>query len=111
MKNDSEKIDNQDAETITKYKFSYRILKTILFHCAYISLGLNSEIFGVTLEDLKKLLNVNYQRLSTLYISKVIGYLIFLPIIGVIIDPFLKYSDFLTAAANLGIALRKYFSS
>ena len=91
----------------SKYTFLYRILKTILFHFAYLSLGLNSEIFGITSEDLKILLNVNYQRVSTLYISKVIGFLMFLPIFGLIIDPFLKYSDFLISIANLGIALRK----
>jgi hypothetical protein len=93
----------------SKYTYLYRVLKTILFHCAYLSLGLNSEIYGVTSEDLKILLNVNYQRVASLYISKVIGFLIFLPIFGLIIDPFLKYSDFLIALANLGIALRKLF--
>ena len=93
----------------SKYTFLYRILKTILFHFACLSLGLNSEIFGITSEDLKILLNVNYQRVSTLYISKIIGYLLFLPIFGLTIDPFLKYSDYFVAASNFGIALGMVF--
>ncbi len=96
------------AKISTLYTFRYRVLKTILFHLAYLSLGLNSEIFGVTIEDLKILLNVNYQRVSSLFICKIIGYLTSISLIGLIIDPFLKYSDLLIAIANLFLAIRKY---
>jgi hypothetical protein len=96
-----------EKKNFAKYSFRYRILKTILFHFSCLSLGVTSEIFGTTNEDLKILLNVNYQKVSTLVIARIVGYMTSLLITGVIIDPFLKYSDLLISIALFGMSFRK----
>ena len=96
------------SKIYAKYSFRYRVLKTVLFHFSCLSLGVTSEIFGTTNEDLRILLNVNYKKVSTLIIARIIGYMTSLFVTGIIIDPFLKYSDLLIAIALFGISFRKF---
>lgn len=98
---------NENRNSIEKYTLRYRVIKTILFHFSCLSLGLTMELYGVTIEDLKILLNVNYQQVSTLLIGRIVGYLVSLSLIGIIIDSYLKYSDILIAIANIGLSIRK----
>ena len=91
----------------SKYTLRYRVLKTILFHCAFLSLGLISEIYGVTYEDLRILLDANYQLVGRLFIGKIVGYIVSLSIVGCFIDSYLKYCDLFIALANLALAIRE----
>ena len=108
--NVDENSKNENEIIKLKYTFRYRVVKTILFHCAYLSLGLICELYSVTFEDLRILLDINYQQSSNLFIIKVIGYVASIPLIGFIIDSYLNYADLLTSLALLGLALRKCFS-
>ena len=96
------KIDNN-------YSSKYRIIKTLLMTAAWVSLGINIEISKTSLEDLKILLNINYQSVSFGLVIRSIGYMTNSALAGLIADRFIHYSDLLMAFGKLLIILRKIF--
>ena len=58
------KPHDDDDNNGLKYSTRYRVLKTCLLIFAFISYGVNFEIVGPTLEDLRVQMNVNYTRIS-----------------------------------------------
>lgn len=104
--NDAQESIN--APVTSLYTRKYRILKTILLHLAYLQLGMNNEIFGVVLEDLRILLKINYQAASSLIIAKIVGYIVFVAFVGFIIDRFIKYSDLIIAGSTILISTGMY---
>lgn len=89
------------------YSPGYRIFKTILFMFAYISLGVNNEIFSVVFEDLKILFNINYKQMASMMIAKSVGFVICLAIVGLILERFIKYSDIFICVSTFVISLGK----
>ena len=81
-----------------------------MFCFAYLSVGLNIEIFGITLEDLRILLKLNYKDVSSFIVTRTISYVMSITLIGLTIDPLLKYSDFLIAFGSISLALRMIFN-
>jgi hypothetical protein len=56
---------NEIKKKDEKYSFKYSVIKTLFLCPAYVSVGLNIKIFGVTAEDLRILLKLNYKQVST----------------------------------------------
>ena len=54
----------KDQENGLKYTTKYRVFKTSLLILAFVSYGLNFEIVGPTLEDLRVQMSVNYSEIS-----------------------------------------------
>ena len=95
--------------TPPKYTLTYRWLKSSLLVLAWISFGLNFELIGITLEDLKIYLNVNYTSVSLGPVLRNIGYLSLTIFLGLILDRIAKYSDLLMAGASAAIALSMFY--
>lgn len=104
--------NNSENNTMIKrtYTYRYRILKTALLHWAYISLGINTELFTVVYEDLKILLNINYEPLARILAVKIGAYLMFMFFIGFIIDRYVKYSDVFMSISTITISAGNYLS-
>jgi hypothetical protein len=90
-----------------KYTYLYRIVKTCLLVLAWVSFGINNEIVGSTLEDLRILLNSNYENISLALELRGLGYLIFVLFSGVFYDKFSDYADLIMAIASFFFAFRK----
>ena len=99
---------NGDSLFLNKeYSKKYRILKTLLVICSWISLSFNVEMIGPSLEDLKILLSTNYQQIAFSVIIKNIGYLSMIMISGYLLERFSNYTETLMGIANLFIVIRK----
>ena len=92
-----------------KYTSEYRFIKSILLVLTWISFGFNYELIGITFEDLKVYLNVNYASISIGPVLRNIGYLTLTLFLGLILERIERYSDVLMAFASGIIALSKYF--
>jgi FHS family Na+ dependent glucose MFS transporter 1 len=90
------------------YTMKYRIFKTLLMIFAWVSFGINLELIGTALEDLRILLNVDYQQMSFALSSRSTSYMIVTLIIGLVMDKLIKYSELLMAVAKLLIIIRNY---
>jgi MFS family permease len=101
--NDGEIIKSD--KNLDRYTFKYRILKTMLLILAWICFGLNNEIIGPTFEDLRILLDLNYQLISTLLVIRFVGYLIGIFVSGLIFERFKNYSELLMAIFCLSFGL------
>jgi fucose permease len=102
-------FENDVQDTNDQYTARYRILKSILMILAWISFGINMELTGSAFEDLKILLNVNYQNIAFTLVVRSIGYILMTLTIGLFMDKILNYSDLLMAGAKLLIIIRKLF--
>ena len=91
-----------------KYTYLYRIVKTCLLVLAWVSFGINNEIVGSTLEDLRILLDSNYENISLALELRGLGYLIFVLFSGYLYDNFKEYSDLIMAIASFFFAFRKF---
>lgn len=102
-----------------KYSFNYKIVKTGLLILTWISFGLNFEMIGSTMEDLKIFLDVNYSTYSFGLVLRNSGYLAFTLMLGFCLDRLTNYSDILMAVSSLLIGItslltpvtRSYFFS
>ena len=74
---------------------------------AWVSFGINLELIGVTFEDLRILLNVDYQRMSVALVARSISYMVVTTFIGFVIDRLSRYSEFMMAFAKLLVIIRK----
>jgi len=102
-------LDYHNEYRAPKYTPTYRWIKSILLLLTWISFGLNFELIGITLEDLKIFLKVNYTSVSLGPVLRNFGYLSLTLPLGLVLDKISKYSDLLMAAASAVIALSKYF--
>lgn len=93
-----------------KYSFNYRIIKTVLLVLTWISFGLNFELIGSTMEDLKIYLEVNYSRYSFGLVLRNTGYLTITLLLGFLLDKLSNFSDILMAVSSIIIAISKFFS-
>lgn len=85
----------------------FRILKTLLLVCAWISFGMNFEVIGSTLEDLKLFLQVDYHCVSFNLVLRNIGYLTTVSLSGFLLDRYSEYTDLFMCLASLFFAIRK----
>ncbi len=90
-----------------RYTHLYRWTKSALLLLTWISFGLNFELIGITLEDLKIFLSVDYKRISLGPVLRNIGYLSLTLPLGLVLDRISSYLDLLMAAASGVIALSK----
>lgn len=97
----------RDQNTFKMYKMRYRIIKTLLMVCAWISLGVNQELARITLEDLRILLSTNYQGVSFTILMRFVGAMIIISFMGLIMDKFTKYSEILMAIGKALMIIRK----
>ena len=97
----------EEKLNVTKaYSLKYRIFKTLLLILAWISFGVNNEIISSTLEDLRILLNLNYERVSFLLVVKSIGYLVTICFSGILYDRLSKFSEMIMSISCLLKILR-----
>ena len=96
-------IPTQEVRTL--YSFKYRIVKTIVLILAWIILGLNQEIIGSTMEDLKIYLNVDYYTINLITGIRQIGSLIATCVSGALLDKFSNYAESILAISCLFAAL------
>lgn len=99
--------DYQEIKTTLKYPTSYRILKTILLACIWMSLGFNIEMFCLALEDFKILYNIDYEHIAIIFISRSIGNVIATLIAGLVLDRILQHSNIVIIFAKLIFIIRK----
>ena len=96
----------QSMEVVSKYTTKYRVVKTCLLISAWIAFGLNNELTGSTYEDLRILLELDYNGISTAQVVKSIGMLTTMFFTGVLYDNMKAYTDLLMAISfftfNLG---------
>ena len=96
----------QSIEVVSKYTTKYRVIKTCLLISAWIAFGLNNELTGSTYEDLRILLELDYNGISTAQVVKSIGMLTTMFFTGVLYDNMKAYTDLLMAISfftfNLG---------
>lgn len=97
--------DNRQSEMSMRF----RILKSLLLVAAWISFGMNFEVIGSTLEDLKLYLNVDYHSVSFSLTLRNIGYLVMVSFSGYLFDRFPRYADLVMCLSSLLIAIRKCF--
>jgi hypothetical protein len=99
--------NNESKKKDENYSFKYRVIKTFFLCVAYVSVGLNIEIFGVTVEDLRILLKLDYKQVSNFITTRTLSYIASVTLIGFTIDKFLKYSDLLIALGCMCLAIRR----
>lgn len=106
----SHKLDSIhiNESTNSKVKMRFRILKTLLLVAAWISFGMNFEVIGSTLEDLKLFLQVDYQSVSFNLVLRNIGYLVMVSFSGYIFDCFPRYYDLFMCLSSVLFAIRKF---
>lgn len=96
----------QSIEVVSKYTTKYRVIKTCLLISAWIAFGLNNELIGSAYEDLRILLELDYNGISTAQVVKSIGMLTTMFFTGVLYDNMKAYTDLLMAISfftfNLG---------
>ena len=93
----------------TKYTMKYRLTKTFLMILTWICFGLNFEMIGITLEDLRVYLDVNYASISFGLVLRNVGYLSLTLLFGLVFEKIAKYSDSYMAisSALIGLSLIK----
>jgi hypothetical protein len=98
-------VENSDNNT-SMYSKKYRVVKTLLLLFAFIVYGLNFEMVGPTLEDLRIQMNVNYTEISFGLVLRNLSFLVFSLMFGIVIlNRITQYSDMLMALAFLMIML------
>lgn len=101
-------VDNLENNT-SMYTKKYRVVKTLLLLFAFIVYGLNFEMVGPTLEDLRIQMNVNYTEISFGLVLRNLSFLIFSLMFGIVIlNRITQYSDMFMALASFIIMLCKF---
>lgn len=102
-------INKDHPNEISKYTYRYRILKTVLLIFAWISFGINNEIIASTYEDLKILLNLNYNGIATALVLNSVGFLCTMFISGYLYDRFSSHAELLMAISGFFLVTRKIY--
>lgn len=90
------------------YTSNYRIFKTVFLIFSFIAYGLNFEMIGPTLEDLKVFLDVNYSTISFGLVLRNLGYMVLTLVLGIFIDRISKFSEFLMSFSALLISISNF---
>jgi hypothetical protein len=102
--------NNKSKSSNSKLAFiNYRLIKTFLLILTWISFGLNFELIGSTMEDLKIYLDVNYSKYSFGLVLRNTGYLTLTFLLGFILDKLTSYADILMALSSLILGFTSYF--
>jgi len=103
--------NNKSKSSNSKFAFiiNYRLIKTFLLILTWISFGLNFELIGSTMEDLKIYLDVNYSKYSFGLVLRNTGYLTLTFLLGFILDKLTSYADILMALSSLILGFTSYF--
>ena len=107
----NERNNKKENPDTTKYTTLYRIVKSLLLILAWFSFGINNEIIGTTLEDLRILLTLNYESISLGLVFRAVGYLIATSFSGILYDRLSKYAELLMAISSLLMSIRKFLLS
>ena len=110
MSNEIEVVEREKrdpSKKLDKYTLVYRIIKTCLLVFAWVSFGINNEIVGSTFEDLRILLNLNYEFISFGLVLRGFGYLIMILFSGFLYDKLSAYADLIMAISSFVFAMRK----
>lgn len=97
------------AEEISKYTLKYRVIKTCLMIVAWIAFGANNEIIGSTYEDLRIMLNLNYNGISNALVIKGIGTLGTMFVSGMLYDRVAGYAELLMACSGFMLVMPNFF--
>lgn len=73
----NEKKNQSNVNSTNPYTSKYRVLKTLLMLSAWVSFGYNQELARITLEDLKILLNTDYEGISFVILMRFAGAMVF----------------------------------
>lgn len=98
---------SSSATTTTKMSMRFRILKTLLLVAAWISFGMNFEVIGSTLEDLKLFLQVDYRSVSFNLVLRNIGYLVMVSFSGYLFDHLPRFGDLFMCLSSVLFAVCK----
>ena len=100
---------NTDSSYINAnmYTKNYRIIKTAILVVAWVSFGLNYEMIGPTLEDLKVNLEINYSKISFGLVLRNFGYLSLSLVFGVFFDKLCHLSELFMAISSVMIGFCK----
>lgn len=93
-----------------RFSLKYRVLKTFLLIFAFVSFGLNFELIGPTLEDLRMLLDLSYPDISLALVLRNVGYLILTLLLGLFIGDLTNRQDLLMASASFITAFSESLS-
>ena len=96
---------------LNPYSSKYRILKTILMVFAWISFGINQELARITLEDLKILLEVNYEGISFVILMRFAGAMVSAVFSGYLMNTFSLHMETILAVGKLLMATGNLFIS
>ena len=96
---------------LNPYSSKYRILKTILMVFAWISFGINQELARITLEDLKILLEVNYEGISFVILMRFAGAMVSAVFSGYLMNTFSLHMETILAVGKLLMATGNFFFS
>ena len=99
-----------ERKPFSKYTRNYRILKTIVLLCSWISYGMNNEIVSSTFEDLRVHLSLNYDGITYLLVVRDFGSLGMMFFSGFIYDKFSNYSELIMSMGGLFLVLRMFYS-
>lgn len=111
----NEKYDYQGEEMLQKsisnrrkdekYTMKYRFVKTVVLILAWVSLGINLEMIGPTLEDLKIYLNIDYTTISLALILRNCSYMGMTILFGLFINKLNNYYEIVMACSSAIMAL------
>lgn len=88
-----------------KYTMKYRFAKTVVLILAWVSLGINLEMIGPTLEDLKIYLNIDYTTISLALILRNCSYMGMTILFGLFINKLNNYYEIVMACSSAIMAL------
>jgi hypothetical protein len=75
---------------------------------AWVAFGVNNEVIGSTYEDLRLMLNLNYNGISTALVLKGMGTLGATFVSGILFDKLSGYADLLMAISGFFMVMRKH---
>ncbi|RNA17641.1 sodium-dependent glucose transporter 1A-like [Brachionus plicatilis] len=87
------------------YSYRYRITKTFLLFLAWVSIGLNQEMIGTTLEDLRVFLQLDYNTIIFVINNRHVGFILTTCFCGLIVDKFYHYLETIMTICCLLIGL------
>ena len=107
-KSDTDTKKAVKKDDISKYSSQYRVQKTVFLIIARISMGVIVDMISSTYEDLRILLDLNYDGISKVLVIRGLGMLIMMFFSGVIFDKFSRHAELIMAIGGLFVSLRKY---
>ena len=95
------------AAAANPYSTRYRVAKTAALVIAWLSYGVNMEMIGPTLEDLRLLLGFGYTDIAFGMVMRSLGNVLFIPFSGILLDRFSRHAELVLVIGSIFIAIRK----